>query len=71
VIHSTAIVSPDAVIGDDVTIGPYCRIGERVTIGKGCRFDSHVVVEGPTTIGENNRFYPFGTIGLAPQDLKF
>jgi UDP-N-acetylglucosamine acyltransferase len=71
VIHSTAIVSSDAVIGDDVTIGPYCRIGDRVKIGKGCRLDSHVIVEGPSTIGEDNRFYPFGTIGLAPQDLKF
>jgi UDP-N-acetylglucosamine acyltransferase len=71
VIHTTAIVSPEAEIADDVTIGPYCRIGARVKIGKGSRFDSHVVVEGPTTIGENNQFYPFGTIGLQPQDLKF
>jgi UDP-N-acetylglucosamine acyltransferase len=69
--HPTAIVSPEAEIGDDVTIGPYCRIGDRVKIGKGCRFESHVIVEGPTTIGENNQFYPFGTIGLQPQDLKF
>jgi UDP-N-acetylglucosamine acyltransferase len=71
VIHPTAIVSPEAEIGADVTIGPYCRIGDRVKIGKGCRFESHVIVEGPTTIGENNQFYPFGTIGLQPQDLKF
>jgi UDP-N-acetylglucosamine acyltransferase len=71
VIHPTAIVSPEAEIGEDVTIGPYCRIGDRVRIGKGCRFDSHVIVEGPTTIGENNHFFPFGTIGLQPQDLKF
>jgi UDP-N-acetylglucosamine acyltransferase len=71
VIHSTAIVSPDAAIGADVTIGPYCCIGDRVKIGNGCRFESHVVVEGPTTIGDDNQFYPFGTIGLQPQDLKF
>jgi UDP-N-acetylglucosamine acyltransferase len=71
VIHPTAIVSPEAVIGQDVTIGPLCRIAEGVKIGNGCRFDSHVIVEGPTTIGENNRFFPFGTIGLQPQDLKF
>lgn len=70
-IHSTAIVSPEAEIAEDVAIGPYCRIGDRVKIGKGCRFESHVVVEGPTSIGENNQFYPFGTIGLQPQDLKF
>jgi UDP-N-acetylglucosamine acyltransferase len=71
VIHPTAIVSPEAKLSPDVVIGPYCRIGDRVTIGKGCRFDSHVIVEGPTTIGENNHFFPFGTIGLQPQDLKF
>jgi UDP-N-acetylglucosamine acyltransferase len=71
VIHPTAIVSPEAKIGTNVCIGPYCRIGDRVTIGNNCRFESHVVVEGPTTIGEDNQFYPFGTIGLQPQDLKF
>jgi len=71
VIHPTAIVSPEAEIADDASIGPYCRIGSRVRIGKNCRFESHVVVEGPTTIGEDNQFYPFGTIGLQPQDLKF
>jgi UDP-N-acetylglucosamine acyltransferase len=71
VIHPTAIVSPEAVIGEDVTIGAFCHIGARVKIGNGCRFESHVVVDGPTTIGENNQFFPFGTIGLQPQDLKF
>ena len=70
-IHSSAIVSSETEISDDVWIGPYCRIGPRVQIGKGCRFESHVVVEGPTKIGESNQFYPFGTIGLQPQDLKF
>jgi len=71
VIHPTAVVSPEAKIGDDVKVGPYCRIGPRVRIGNGCRFESHIVVEGPTEIGEDNHFYPFGTIGLQPQDLKF
>jgi UDP-N-acetylglucosamine acyltransferase len=71
VIHTTAVVSPEAEIGDDVKVGAYCRIGPRVRIGNGCRFESHVVVEGPTEIGQDNHFYPFGTIGLQPQDLKF
>jgi len=71
VIHPTAIVSPEARIGANVYIGAYCRIGERVSIGNDCRFESHVIVEGPTTIGDGNQFYPFGTIGLQPQDLKF
>jgi UDP-N-acetylglucosamine acyltransferase len=71
VIHPTAIVCPEARIGANVYIGAYCRIGERVSIGNDCRFESHVIVEGPTTIGDGNQFYPFGTIGLQPQDLKF
>ncbi len=70
-IHPSAIVSSETEISDDVWIGPYCRIGPRVSVGKGCRFESHVVVEGPTKIGDSNQFYPFGTIGLQPQDLKF
>src|SRR5687767_2437481 len=70
-IHPTAIVSPEARIAADVYVGPYCRIGDRVQIGNGCRFESHVIVEGPSTIGEDNQFFPFGTIGLQPQDLKF
>jgi UDP-N-acetylglucosamine acyltransferase len=71
VIHPTAIVSPEAEIGDDVMIGAYCRVGPRVKVGNGCRFESHVIVEGPAAIGDDNHFYPFGTIGLQPQDLKF
>jgi UDP-N-acetylglucosamine acyltransferase len=70
-IHPTVIVSDDARIAADVYIGPYCQIGARVEIGVGCRFESHVIVEGPTKIGEDNQFFPFGTIGLQPQDLKF
>ena len=70
-IHPTAIVSPQAQLGADVVVGPYCRIGERVTLGDRCKLDSHVVIEGPTTIGTDNRFYPFCVIGVPPQDLKF
>jgi UDP-N-acetylglucosamine acyltransferase len=70
-IHSTAIVSPESRVSADVEIGPYCRIGDRVTIGSGCRLESHVIIEGPTTIGDDNHFFPFSTIGLQPQDLKF
>src|SRR5437868_4655624 len=70
-IHATAIVSPAAEIGADVFIGPYCRIGDRVKIGDRCRFDSHVVIEGPATIGSDNRFFPFCVIGVPPQDLKY
>ena len=70
-IHETAVVSPDAEIADDVYIGPFSRVGEQVRIGPGCRLDSHVVIEGPSEIGANNRFFPFTAIGLGPQDLKY
>ena len=70
-IHPTAIVSPEARIGADTHVGPYCRVGDRVRIGERCHLESHVVIEGPTTIGNDNRFFPFGTIGFQPQDLKF
>ena len=52
-------------------IGPFCRIGENVTIGDRCVLDSHVVIEGPTTIGNDNRFFPFCVVGVQPQDLKY
>lgn len=70
-IHATAIVDPDAQLADDVEVGPYCVIGPKVKIGAGTRFVSHVRVEGPSTIGSGNIFYPFGNIGAAPQDLKY
>jgi len=70
-IHPTAIIHPDAQIGTDVKIGPYSIIGERVSIGDGTSIGPHVVVEGPTTIGKNNTFFQFCSIGAIPQDLKF
>lgn len=70
-IHPTAIVSPESTIGPDVYIGPYCRIGDRARLGARCRLDSHVIIEGPATFGEDNHFFPFTSIGLQSQDLKF
>ncbi len=70
-IHSTAIVSDSAKIADDVQIGPYSIIGDNVAIGRGTRIDSHVVVNGPTTIGEDNHIYQFASIGDDPQDKKY
>jgi UDP-N-acetylglucosamine acyltransferase len=70
-IHPSAVVHPLARLGEAVNIGPFCCIGENVTIGDRCVLDSHVVFEGPTTIGSDNRFYPFCVIGVAPQDLKY
>jgi len=70
-IHPTAIISPGAQIGTDVEIGPYSIIGERVSIGDGTRVGPHVVMEGPASIGRNNIFFQFCSIGAIPQDLKF
>jgi len=70
-IHETAIVSSSAQIGENSHVGPFCTIGDEVTIGDGVRLDSHVVVDGKTTIGKDTRVYPFVSIGLAPQDLKY
>jgi UDP-N-acetylglucosamine acyltransferase len=70
-IHETAIVSTSAQVGENTYIGPFCTIGDEVTIADGVRLDSHVVVDGKTTIGKGTRVYPFVSIGLAPQDLKY
>jgi len=70
-IHPTAIIHPAAKIGDDCEIGPYCVIGEHVGIGPRCRLHSHVVIDGHTRMGEANQAYPFATIGLQTQDLKW
>src|SRR6516165_7650443 len=70
-IHPTAIVAPGAMLAQDVVIGPYCIVGENVTLDSGVMLRSHVVVEGRTAIGAGTRIFPFASIGLEPQDLKY
>jgi len=70
-IHPTAIIHPDARIGADCHIGPYCIIGEHVELGADCRLHSHVVVDGHTKLGCANEIFPFSSIGLKTQDLKW
>lgn len=70
-IHPTAIVAPGAQIAAGVEIGPFCTIGPDAVIEPGARLISHVVVDGHTTIGEGAVLFPFVTIGMAPQDLKY
>ena len=70
-IHASAIVSPKAKIGDNCHIGAFCTIGDEVTLGDGVRLDSHVVIDGRTSIGDETHVYPFVSIGLGPQDLKY
>ncbi len=70
-IHATAIVDPAAHVDPSADIGPFCVIGARVSIGARTVLKGHNFVEGPTTIGEDNLFYPFSSIGVASQDLKY
>jgi UDP-N-acetylglucosamine acyltransferase len=70
-IHETAIISKGAEIGQGTIIGPYCVIGENVQIGDGCKLQSHIVVDGHTKVGANNQFFPYCTIGTAPQDISY
>ncbi len=70
-IHATAIIHPDAIIGTDVSIGPYSIIGRDVSIGSGSIIGSHVVINGPTKIGPNNKIFHHCSIGEDPQDKKF
>jgi len=70
-IHPTAIVADGAQIGADVTIGPWCTVGSEAVIEDGAHLISHVVVDGITRIGAGSVLYPFCTVGMAPQDLKY
>jgi UDP-N-acetylglucosamine acyltransferase len=70
-IHPTAVVHPNAQIGLDCEIGPFCVIGEHVVLGDGCHLHSHVVVGGHTRLGRGNEIFPFASIGLKTQDLKY
>ncbi len=70
-IHPTAIVDPSARIAETAEIGPYSIVASEVEIGAGTRLMGHNFVEGPTWIGEDNVFFPFSTVGVASQDLKY
>ena len=70
-VHPTAIIHPQSRIGAGCEIGPYCVIGEHVELGPGCRLHSHVVIDGHTRLGQSNEIFPFASIGLRTQDLKW
>ena len=68
---NNSLVSKKAKIHPSVKIGPFCYVGDNVNIDKNCELKSHVSILGNTNIGKDNVFYPFSSIGSAPQDLKF
>ncbi|MEK7805733.1 MAG: acyl-ACP--UDP-N-acetylglucosamine O-acyltransferase [Planctomycetota bacterium] len=70
-IHKSAIVHPDAILGEDVEIGPFSIIGANVTIGEGTIIKNHVTITGNTSIGKNNVIHPNAVLGAEPQDLKY
>jgi len=70
-IHASAIVAAGAQVPESCTVGPYCTIGPEVVLGEECTLVSHVVVDGRTRVGARNTIYPFTSVGVAPQDLKY
>ncbi len=70
-IHPSSVIAPGAVVPDSCTVGPFCTIGPHVVLGEQCTLISHVVLDGRTRIGARNTFYPFCSIGVPPQDLKY
>jgi len=70
-VHPTALIDPQAKIHPSCKIGPYCVIGPQVQLGEGCHLVSHVAIEGPSKIGADNGFFPFSSIGMAPQDMTY
>ncbi len=70
-IHPTAIVDPGARVAESADIGPYSIVGPEVEIGLRTRLIANAYIEGPTWIGEDNIFFPFTSIGVASQDLKY
>ena len=70
-VHPSSVIDPSAEIGSDVSIGPFCTVGPNVVIGDGVTLQSHVVVDGWTTIGDECKIFPFASIGTQCQDLKY
>ena len=70
-IDASARVSPTAVVGEGSTVGPFAVVGPHVRIGRNCKIGASSVIEGHTTIGDGNEIFPYASIGLAPQDLKY
>ena len=70
-IHSSAIVATGAVVPESCTVGPFCIVGPHVVLGERCELVSHVILDGHLTMGDDNRVFPFTSLGCSPQDLKY
>jgi UDP-N-acetylglucosamine acyltransferase len=70
-IHSSAIIEQGAVLGDDVTIGPFCYVGEHVRLGNGCHLHSHASVVGYTDLADEVELFTHSVLGQAPQVIGY
>ncbi len=70
-VHKTALVHPDAIVGENVEVGPFSIIGKDVKIGKGTKIEANVLIDGDTEIGEECHIFTGAIIGTPPQDLKY
>jgi UDP-N-acetylglucosamine acyltransferase len=70
-IHPMAVVESGAELADDVVVGPFACIGPHVRLGKGCIVHHHAQIEGHTSAGEDNEFFPNSLLGAVSQDLKY
>ena len=70
-IHPSSIVATGAVIPESCTVGPFCTVGPNVVLGERCELISHVILDGHLTMGDDNRVFPFTSLGCSPQDLKY
>ena len=70
-IHPSAVIDPAAELDSSVSVGPYAVIGPRVRIGANTKVGAHCVIEGDTTLGEDNHIFQFASLGAQPQDKKY
>ncbi len=70
-VHPSSVIAETAHVPASCTIGPFCTVGPHVVLGEECELVSHVVLDGHLTAGARNRFFPFASVGIAPQDLKY
>ena len=70
-IHPSAIVAMGAIVPESCNVGPFCTVGANVVLGERCDLVSHVVLDGHLTMGDDNRVFPFTSLGCSPQDLKY
>ena len=70
-IHPSAIVDPQAQLGQGVVVGPWAFVGPGVEVGDGTEIGARVHIERDTVVGEDCRLFPGAVLGTDPQDLKY